>query len=204
MEFMDAKLISTNEDTLVFAAIPKVLDRAIELHDKNAALRSTTIKTADSNWIRTRKESLLSKIPKTMPLGKDLIASEKSRAFDLLDALSRSGSLEIPFSDLHVVICATQRFEKSVMETVIEDNINPIEKLEMSTLLMASTILDIQAQDLIRSGDERKRLEVSYPLLLGSSNTNNCLKVPSPVLVNGSGDTLSTGGDEDSVIVADL
>jgi len=204
VEFMDAEPIPTNEDTLVFAAIPKVLDRAIELHDKNAALRSTTIKTADSNWIRTRKENLLSKIPKTILLGKDLIASEKSRAFDLLDALSRSGSLEIPFSDLHVVICATQRFEKSVMETVIEDNINPIEKLEMSTLLMASTILDIQAQDLIRSGDKRKRLEVSYPLLLGSRDTNKHLNVPSPVLVNGSSDTLSTGVDDDNVIVAGL
>jgi hypothetical protein len=84
----------------------------------------------------------------------------------LLDALSRSGSLAISFSELHVVICATHSFEKNVMETVIEDNINPIEKLEMSTLLMASTILDIPVRDLIRKEDERERLALSFPRLL--------------------------------------
>jgi len=188
---------------LIFAAIPKVLDRAIEMHDKNAALRSTTI-TTDNYWTRIRKENLLSKKPKRTYLGKDVIASEKSKAFDLLDALSRSGFLEIPFSDLHVVICATQRFEKSVMETVIEDNINPIEKLEMSTLLMASVILDIPARDLIRSEGGRKRLMMSYPQLLGSGDTNKCPQRVSSKLADGSDDTPITDADDDNIIVADL
>jgi len=101
------------------------------------------------------------------PKGKSLVeASEKQKAFDLLDALSRSGSLEIPFSELHVLICATLSFEKSVMETVIQDNINPIEKLEMSTLLMGSTVLDTPAYNLIGSETNRKRLKCSYPQLV--------------------------------------
>jgi len=155
-----------------FAAMPKVLDRVFELHDKSSALRSTTIETANSGWTRIRQENLLSKTSKGS-LEKDSILSEKSKAFDLLDALSRSGSLGISYSELHVLICATHRFEKNVMETVIRDNINPIEKLEMSTLLMASTILGIPAKDLIRSGKDRKRLEASFPLLLGVASDND-------------------------------
>jgi len=163
------KISPLEEEGLVFAAMPKILDQAIELHDKNAALRSTTIKTAPDNWDRIRQENLLSK-PKQSALSKAVIASEKSRAFDLLDALSRSGSLDIPYSDLHVLICVTHGFEKSVMGTVIQDNINPIEKLELSTLLMASTILGVPSRDLIRNENDRKRLASSFPLLLTTNS----------------------------------
>lgn len=171
-EDANAKSPPLKSDAVVFAAMPKVLDRAIELHDKNAAIRSTTIKTANSGWTRIRQKNLLSKTHQGS-LDKSQIAFEKSRAFDLLDALSRSGSLEIPFSELHVLICATHRFEKNAMETVIQDNINPIEKLEMSTLLMASTILGVPTSGLFRSKDDRKRLQISFPLLLGVPGSSN-------------------------------
>jgi len=52
------------------------------------------------------------------------------------------------------------------METVIQDNINPIEKLEMSTLLMGSTVLDTPAYNLIGCETNRKRLKGSYPQLV--------------------------------------
>ena len=148
-----------------FTMIPKLLDRTIEVHDKDGALRLTTVETSKDGWTRNRQKNLLTKSEKHILTTTD-IASEKSKAFDLLDALSRSGSLAISFSELHVVICATHSFEKNVMETVIEDNINPIEKLEMSTLLMASTILDIPVRDLIRKEEECERLAVSFPRLL--------------------------------------
>ncbi|OEU13881.1 hypothetical protein FRACYDRAFT_262424 [Fragilariopsis cylindrus CCMP1102] len=148
-----------------FTMIPKLLDRTIEVHDKDGALRLTTVETSKDGWTRNRQKNLLTKSEKHILTTTD-IASEKSKAFDLLDALSRSGSLAISFSELHVVICATHSFEKNVMETVIKDNINPIEKLEMSTLLMASTILDIPVRDLIRKEEECERLAVSFPRLL--------------------------------------
>mmetsp|Transcript_7958 Transcript_7958/g.17100 ORF Transcript_7958/g.17100 Transcript_7958/m.17100 type:complete len:1072 (-) Transcript_7958:276-3491(-) len=165
---------SLKNGAIDFTAMPKVLDRAIELNDKDASIRSTTIKTAKDGWTRLRQPNLLTKA-KTSSLGTTEIVSEKNKAFDLLDALSRSGSLEIPFSELHILLCATHRFEKNVMETVIQDNINPIEKLEMSTLLMASTILNVPARHLISNEKKRKQLAESFPQLVNTADADDSL-----------------------------
>eukprot|EP00339_Tiarina_fusa_P000371 CAMPEP_0117002288 /NCGR_PEP_ID=MMETSP0472-20121206/4015_1 /TAXON_ID=693140 ORGANISM="Tiarina fusus, Strain LIS" /NCGR_SAMPLE_ID=MMETSP0472 /ASSEMBLY_ACC=CAM_ASM_000603 /LENGTH=1027 /DNA_ID=CAMNT_0004702601 /DNA_START=138 /DNA_END=3221 /DNA_ORIENTATION=+ len=154
------------EDALVdFTKMPKILDALIEQHDTEGSLRSTVVKTSNL-WVRNRQENLLSKVrPQT--LGSQEIKSEKDKAFDLLDALSRSGSLPIASSELHVIICLTHRFEKDVMGTVIQDNINPIEKLEMSTLLFASAVHGVAPKELVRGGEqEANRLAGSFPLLL--------------------------------------
>lgn len=150
--------------TLNFTAIPKLLDEAIEKYDVDSALRSTTIKTSD-NWVRERQENLLTKAKVNTFCSAD-IKSEKNKAFDLLDALSRSGSLPVPYSELHVIVCVTHCFEKNVMETVIQDNVNPIEKLEWSTLLLASTVHGVPAKALISNSSDRLRLNASFPALL--------------------------------------
>lgn len=169
-KYNGAEPSSSKNDAIDFIAMPKVLDRAIELNDKDASIRSTTITTAKHGWTRHRQPNLLTKAEK-IALSTTEIETEKNKAFDLLDALSRSGSLDIPFSELHILICATHRFEKNVMETVIQDNINPIDKLEMSTLLMASTILDVPARDLIRNETKRKQLAESFPLLVNAADS---------------------------------
>lgn len=55
--------------------------------------------------------------------------TERNSAFDLLDALSRSGSLEIDYASLHVVVASTHCFGETLMNTIVKDNMNPIEKV---------------------------------------------------------------------------
>eukprot|EP01034_Spumella_vulgaris_P024566 gene24566-30929_t len=71
------------------------LDRNYEKHDTDSALRPTIINT-------------------TKTLGATEQTSEKTTAFDLLDALSRSGALCIEDASLHVVIAPTHSFDESL------------------------------------------------------------------------------------------
>jgi hypothetical protein len=152
-----------------FTLMPQAIDEAVEKHGAGNALRATTIKTGPT-WMRNRQENLLAS-PKKSSLTADDISEEKNKAFDLLDALSRSGSFSIAHSELHVVIAVTHCFEKDVMSTVICDNVNPIDKLEHSTLLLASTVHGVPARELIGDVSELQRLEEALPLLLTSGES---------------------------------
>ena len=66
--------------------------------------------------------------------------TEKQKSFDLIDALTKSGALVLSHTSLHVIVGATHCFDKTLMDTVIEDNINPITKLEQSVIIAAATI----------------------------------------------------------------
>jgi len=156
---------TTPGPSLNFASLPKALEGSIEKYDKDSALRSTTIK-ANDQWSRNRQTNLLAKYVNASLDSTD-IKSEKNKAFDLLDALSRSGSLPIGYSDLHVVLCVTHRFEKDMMDTIIQDNINPIERLELSTLLLGSTVHGTAAlEELVAVEKDKERLRSSFPQLL--------------------------------------
>mmetsp|Transcript_10550 Transcript_10550/g.21184 ORF Transcript_10550/g.21184 Transcript_10550/m.21184 type:complete len:203 (-) Transcript_10550:57-665(-) len=123
-----------------FTLIPDILDERIEKEDKDGALKSTII-TPKSYFWRSRRANLLEDPEKSMinPSG---VRDEKSKAMDLLTALSRSGSLPINASELHVVIGMAHCFTKQIMETIIQDSINPIEKMEKVLLMIASIIHD--------------------------------------------------------------
>ncbi|EJK49598.1 hypothetical protein THAOC_31512 [Thalassiosira oceanica] len=155
---------SVTQQGVDFTLIPKKLDQSVEKRGDAASLHSTTIKTS-SNWTRNRQANLLSK-PERHGLDADEIRKEKSKAFDLLDALSRSGSLAIAHSELHVVVAMTHCFEKDLMGTVICDNVNPIEKLEGSTLLLASAVHGLPLRELVRDVSELQRLGMTMPCLL--------------------------------------
>ena len=154
-----------------FTLMPKLLDAKIEKHSPSGALRSTIIKSSDS-CLCWRQKNLLSS-PERRFLKSEDLKSEKEKAFDLLDALSRSGSLPVDCSELHVVISMTHCFDKDVMDTIVQDNINPIEQLEMSALLVASTIHGISASGLIKGRSEVGRLAAAFPSLMSESATTS-------------------------------
>ena len=107
--------------------------------------------------------------PKTLTLRAAEIRSEKERSFDLLDALSCSGAskpgwtavmrtaevnrrdaylthrpalhaVRLEAASLHVVLAVTHAFDESLMDVVIGQNVNPIEKLERTSLILASAV----------------------------------------------------------------
>jgi hypothetical protein len=133
-----------------FNQIPIELDDKYKKYDLDNAIYPAIIKmNNDVPWPHHSQQTLLGARKEGSLANAAARDTTKSAAFDLLDALSKSGALNIDQADLHVVIAATHVFDKSVLETVIQNNINPIEKVERSMLLMASTIHACAPEQLI-------------------------------------------------------
>eukprot|EP01124_Arcella_intermedia_P011300 TRINITY_DN17714_c0_g1_i1.p1 TRINITY_DN17714_c0_g1~~TRINITY_DN17714_c0_g1_i1.p1 ORF type:complete len:974 (-),score=159.96 TRINITY_DN17714_c0_g1_i1:41-2635(-) len=145
-----------------YTRIPPILDEKFEALDEDSALRPTIISIGQT-WNKKTKKSLLSPITQLV-LNTNEQIEEKNAAFDLLDALSRSGTLPIDHAELHVVIGATHCFAKSLIDTVIQENVNPVEKVERSLLIMATTIHNCGAVDLVRP-DQLEKVSTYSPQL---------------------------------------
>eukprot|EP01062_Namystynia_karyoxenos_P072272 TRINITY_DN682_c0_g1_i5.p1 TRINITY_DN682_c0_g1~~TRINITY_DN682_c0_g1_i5.p1 ORF type:complete len:285 (+),score=94.54 TRINITY_DN682_c0_g1_i5:2-856(+) len=147
-----------------YTAIPSALDQRFEALDEDAAVRPTIIKLGDT-WRRSAQAGLISD-PKETALGETEQRTERARAFDLLDALSRSGALPVEAAELHVVLAATHCFDDTLLNTVIQQNVNPIEKVERSCLILASTVQGVDARELI-ADQHIPRVAAHTPLLFG-------------------------------------
>src|SRR6185312_8416603 len=115
---------------------------------EDGALRSTTI-TTGGTWNKKSQTSLLSS-PMRTTLGVDEQTNARNEAYDLLDALTKSGALSLDHVSLHIVLATTHCFDQSLIDTVVIKNVNPIEKVERSFLLVATTIHDTSAESLIK------------------------------------------------------
>jgi hypothetical protein len=157
-------------DVFDFTKIPALLDERYLQLDTDSALRPTIIKLTTDAWTHRPALGLLHPRPKpgqtppTNMVGVEQQKTFKNAAFDLLDALSRSGSLVIEDCALHVVIAATHRFKKSLIDTLVQDNINPIEKLERSILIVSETIHGLPPAALIKK-DQLERVQTFSPNL---------------------------------------
>jgi len=149
--------------------VPKEIDRRVEALDTDAALRPTIITPSDV-WTKRAQKALLAD-PTTSTLTGDAQKKEKDAAFDLLDALTKSGGLPVEHASLHVVIAATHCFDKTILETVVQDNVNPIDKVERSTLIMASTVHQEPVSSLIQPAHAQRVAAASPQLFLEDSAT---------------------------------
>ena len=145
-----------------YTTLPNKLDSSIAKMDEDNALRSTIIKVAP-NWTKSYQKGLLSK-PASMAMREKEQKDDKNAAFDLLDALSRSGVLSVDQASLHVILVATHCFDKTLVETVVQENLNPIEKVERSVLIMASTIFGVPPATLVQAS-ELARVQTYAPTL---------------------------------------
>lgn len=60
--------------------------------------------------------------------------------FAINDQCLHAGALSLVGCSLHVITAATHCFDLDLLNTVVQDNINPIDRVEASGLIMASTI----------------------------------------------------------------
>lgn len=157
-----------SDDAGDYTRLPAELDRQFERLDTDGALRATIINPGDP-WSLTAQKGLLGK-PVTTTLYAAEQRTHKQRAFDLLDALTKSGALVIEDASLHVVLAATHTFDRTLLDTVIEGNVNPIEKVERSLLIAGSTIHGVPAPDLLDPG-QRERVLAQSPQLATPSDS---------------------------------
>jgi hypothetical protein len=123
--------------------LPSLLDEAFDRTDLDHAVRPVIIKPGD-RWQRARQRALtLSQAePAVENLSTEDLNKERQAVFDLLDAVTRSGALVIENASLHVVVGATRNFVDSLMNTAVQRNMNPIESMERSSLIMARTLFN--------------------------------------------------------------
>jgi hypothetical protein len=62
------------------------------------------------------------------------------------------------------VLASTHCFDKTLLDTVVQDNVNPIEKVERSVLIVASTIHAQPVEALIKP-DQVDRVRTFNPIL---------------------------------------
>jgi len=160
--------VAETADDEDLTTLPGELDAAYLRLDKDGTLRPTTIKVAPgAAWTKTSVDSLLSS-PVTSTMDATALGKERSAAFDLLDALSLSGEISVDCAELHVVVAATHRFARTLVDTVIMDNVNPIEKVERSVLIVAATLHRRDDAEAMLLPDHVKRIRDHSPALFSA------------------------------------
>lgn len=146
-----------------YAQVPQEMEARFDLLDEDSALRPTIV-SLGALWQKREQRTILA-TPSLVTLDAGgQKKNEKNVAFDLLDGLTRSGALSIDCVSLHIVVAATHCFGRTLMDTVVQNNTNPIEKMERSSLIMASVVHRESAAVLVRPS-ELARLQEASPKL---------------------------------------
>eukprot|EP01064_Diplonema_japonicum_P032089 TRINITY_DN595_c0_g3_i7.p1 TRINITY_DN595_c0_g3~~TRINITY_DN595_c0_g3_i7.p1 ORF type:complete len:971 (+),score=315.09 TRINITY_DN595_c0_g3_i7:34-2946(+) len=145
--------------------LPEKLEGRYKEFDEDNCLRPTIIKTG-KQWKRKGQKALLSPAEEQVLDGEGQ-KEERNKAFDLLDSLTRSGALPVEEASLHVVVAATHCFDLTLMDTVVQRSVNPVEKVERSTLIAASVVHDAHPSSLIKDS-HLHRLDTYSPKLMRS------------------------------------
>ncbi len=139
-----------------YTKVPKEMDARFEKFASDSSLRPSIIKVSDC-WQKLSKPGLLAPETKNV-LWPEQQKQHKDAAFDLLDAITKSGALPLTHASLHIVIASTHCFDKTVTETVIQDNLNPIDRVARSTLIMASTVHQQPVKSIVNEANLKQHI----------------------------------------------
>ena len=78
----------------------------------------------------------------------------------------RSGALPLTHAEMHVVVAATHAFDQSLMDSVVDRNLNPVEKVERSALIVAATLHGATSVELLVQPAALARVAKHSPALL--------------------------------------
>jgi hypothetical protein len=134
----------------------------LERLDPEGSLRPSII-NAGKIWTKKSQSGLLG-LPASALLDVSQQKLEKQACFDLLDALTKSGAYGIEGASLHIVVSSTHCFGRNLMDTLVRDNVNPIAKVEHSSLIIASRIFNKKPEELIVES-ARARIAAQSPTL---------------------------------------
>jgi hypothetical protein len=153
--------------------VPKLLDDAFDRLDLDHAVRPAILNLGEvwrhrkARPLSQRSAGQSSSLTTCPAAGEEEAvnsvsqAAMRQQAFDLLDALTRSGGLACEDAALHIVVAATHTFDESVLETVVRRNMNPIEAVERSSMIMASVLHDLPGHCLVKSSEVGRLQSVS-------------------------------------------
>ena len=128
------------------SSLPGILQETLERECEGVCVRPTGIIVG--NCSQTSQKGLLGK-PISSSLSNSDLMNKKYSTLRLLSYLTKHGVVPIQYSTMHVFMATTHRFDKTLMNVLVQDNINPITLVERSAQLIAAAIHNIQPNDVL-------------------------------------------------------
>ena len=131
---------ATQSEIWDFSRIPSTLEQKFSSTTETAvALRPLTLKTGDS-WSKLKYSSLLDSQGKMISLSGPSLKSEKEAAFNLLDALTKSGTVPLKEASVAIIFGFSHSWAESILRTVAKRNRNPLEIATNTAIELARTL----------------------------------------------------------------
>ncbi len=127
--------------------VPKEIDAMLEKYDEKGRVCPVIINVSNE-WSKRAQLALLA-APTQFLLDVQAQGTERNAAFDLLDALTKSGAMPLEDVSLHCVLAYTTCFDQTLMDAMVKENVNPIEAVEQKEFIVASAIHNVDVASLI-------------------------------------------------------
>lgn len=150
-QLLDTKL---NKNNLLALRANNTMKYNINENCNKRSITQANIIHPSDNWYRERRYALVSKKIATEILSTNELKSEKEKVFDLLHGLTNSGAYlldQVGLVTLHVITSTTHHFDNTLINSIIKDNVNPIDDLDETLLILASTIYNTNIANLTKT-----------------------------------------------------